>query len=186
MAIDWKFIGSLEGQSILDGYVPDAADSDSGITIATGCDLGQITAARLATFGLPATLAAKLQPYCGLRRQAAQNYCDQHPLTISTADADALDAAVRKPIVDELRASYDAAVAPGAGFDALPAAAQTVIASVAFQYGANLARRAPRFWATVTARRWRDAVAELRNFGDHYPTRRRKEADYLERGLGLA
>ena len=186
MAIDWDFIGSLEGQSVLEGYVPDAVGSDSGVTIATGCDLGQITPAKLAGFGLPPALAAKLKPYLGLRRQAAEGYCDRHPLTITRDEADALDQAVRKPIVEQFRSSYDQAAGPAPGFDGLPDPAQTVIASVAFQYGADLARRTPRFWATVTAQDWRQAIAELRNFGDHYPTRRCKEADYLERGLALA
>jgi Bacterial toxin homologue of phage lysozyme, C-term len=185
MAIDWTFIGTLEGQSILKGYVPNASGSDSGVTIATGCDLGQLTPAKLDGFDIPAALKTRLRPYLGLRRQAAQDFLDDHPLEITAAEADALDAAVRAPIVDQLRSFYDGAVAPGAArFDDLPDAAQTVIASVAFQYGSGLKTRTPHFWATVVAQDWPKAIAELRNFGDHYPTRRNKEADYLANALG--
>ncbi len=41
MAIDWDFISSLEGDQRLAGYVPAADVSESGVTIATGVDLGQ-------------------------------------------------------------------------------------------------------------------------------------------------
>jgi Bacterial toxin homologue of phage lysozyme, C-term len=41
MAVDWKFIGTLEGAGILKGYVPVSQTSNSGVTIATGVDLGQ-------------------------------------------------------------------------------------------------------------------------------------------------
>ena len=70
------------------------------------------------------------------------------------------------------------AKASGVDFAQLPAPMQTVIASVAFQYG-DLASRTPKFWAQVVARDWSSALANLRNFGDSYGTRRRKEADLL-------
>lgn len=66
-------------------------------------------------------------------------------------------------------------------FSRLPSEAQTVIASVSFQYGVNLDLRAPRFWRAVASQDWAAAVAELRRFGDAYPTRRRREADLLTR-----
>ena len=64
-------------------------------------------------------------------------------------------------------------------FEALAAECQTVIASVAFQYG-NLSTATPNFWRQVTAQDWSGALANLRNFGDRYKTRRAKEADLLE------
>ena len=60
----------------------------------------------------------------------------------------------------------------------LPAQAQTVIASVAFQYG-NLQHRTPTFWHAVTAQDWRAAVQCLMDFKDAYRTRRMHEADLL-------
>jgi hypothetical protein len=66
----------------------------------------------------------------------------------------------------------------GLTFDALPSECQTVIVSVAFQYG-DLARRAPNFWRQISEQRWADAVANLMDFGDRYPTRRRREAAVL-------
>lgn len=49
---------------------------------------------------------------------------------------------------------------------------------MAFQYG-DLSMAAPRFWRTVCQQDWRGAVAELRDFGDLYDSRRHLEADLL-------
>ena len=129
---------------------------------------------------IPEQLKTKLKPYAGLKKQAAVDFLTQHPLTISQEDADALDRAIKQGSVSEVRERYDRAVADDPNtlsFDDLSNEAQTVICSVAFQYGSNLERRTPRFWRACTQRRWNDIVAELRDFGDDYPTRRNKEAD---------
>ena len=73
----------------------------------------------------------------------------------------------------------------GAGkleFGQLTDAQKTVITSVLFQYGSP--RRTPNFWRKVTNQDWAGAEAELRNFGDKYPTRRNKEADLLKNDDG--
>lgn len=72
--------------------------------------------------------------------------------------------------MNDLVVKYDSAVGAGE-FYKLPTEAQTVIASVAFQYG-NLATSAPKFWAEATSKDWSGAISELRDFGDVYNTRR--------------
>jgi len=64
-------------------------------------------------------------------------------------------------------------------FFSLPRQAQTVIASVSFQYG-NLALRTPNFWKAITAQDWKRTIAILKKFGDRYPSRRNAEANLLE------
>lgn len=106
-----------------------------------------------------------------------------NPLTITKLEADAIDTASKKQAKDALVTRCNAAIAGKAGltrFDLLPSEAQTVIASVAFQYG-DLARRTPTFWKHVTAQDWTSAVKELRSFGDAYASRRTREADLLAR-----
>jgi hypothetical protein len=182
MTIDWEFIETLEGRS-LTGDVPDPEGSESGVTIASGVDLGQLTAAQIDGLAISDDLKTRLKPYAGLRKQQAVDFLAQHPLTITADEADALEAAVRQPIVATLSSNYNRAA--GIGFDALPDAAQTVIASVAFQYGPNLQRRTPRFWSDAVRQDWTAVIEELRNFGDNFPTRRNKEAKFLEdAGLG--
>lgn len=72
-------------------------------------------------------------------------------------------------------------------FDALPQEAQTVLTSVAYQYPSSATGggpgRAPKFWSAVKERRWDDALAELRAFGDDYQTRHDKEAALLDQAI---
>ena len=175
LTIDWAFIGSLEGQSVLDGYVPDPNGSQSGVTVATGVDLGQMDKEALRALELPIALARKLAPYVGLKGAMATMALASMPLSLTPDEAATLDGAARYPDTHGLIERYGEAA-----WARLPDAAQTVLASVAFQYGPGLAARCPRFWAAACKQDWPDVIAELRAFGDRYPTRRSKEADYLE------
>lgn len=182
MAIDWRFISELEGGQALEGYVPEPEASNSGVTIATGVDLGQMTEEAIDALPVPNALQDKLIPYAELKKQIAVDFLKQHSLTITQEEADALDRAVKGKTVATVRRRYDEAVRGNAdlrAFDELSNEAQTVICSVTFQYGPDLARRTPRFWGACAGQRWADVAAELRNFGDAYPTRRNKEADFL-------
>ncbi len=180
-AIDWSFIGSEEGGQQLHGYVPMPDTSQSGVTVATGVDIGQRTEMEIDQLGLPDRLRQKLRPYCGLRRELAVQALARVPLTVTPQEAMQLDRAVKATATDELRTAYDRAIGTGCvSFDELSGPAQTAIASVAFQYGTNLHERTPRFWRAVTAQDWRGAIAELRDFKDRFPSRRQREADLLE------
>ena len=192
--IDWAFIASLEGAAITQGYVPtDSAGQalgQSGVTIATGFDLGQHSPADLARlFGEGTPLYVLLVPYTGLRRAKAIEHLAAHPLTVTEEQATAIDRAVKHEKATVIARAYDAAVAARRDrrlvpFRQLPREAQTVIMSVAFQYG-SLAGRTPSFWGHVVSQDWQAAHADLMAFGDAYSTRRRREAQYL-RPLTLA
>ena len=67
--IDWDFILKQEGFK-LQGYVPDAKGSKSGVTIASGFDLGQRTVDDLK--GLPQSIIDKLAPFLFLKGAEAQ------------------------------------------------------------------------------------------------------------------
>lgn len=187
--IDWAFIGRLEGAGRRDGYVPrDAAgrvEGQSGVTIATGFDIGQHDQRELdALFGAGSDLARAFAPYAELRRAAAVEALERRPLMLTAEQVVRVDRVVKARKATALARAYDAAVAARrdrrlATFRALPREAQTVVASVAFQYGTDLARAAPTFWRHAVAQDWAAVERELRAFGDRYPTRRRREADYL-------
>lgn len=181
--IDYKFISDLEGGQKLKGYVPAAGDSKSGVTIATGFDLGARNESDLKGLGITGSLLTKLKPYLGKQKKDAVDYLKRNPLTISKADADKVDKAVKSKDVTSIKSKYNAAISTGkAKFDSLFGEAQTVIASVGFQYGPNFKTKAPSFWKHITAQDWDKAIAELKKFGDKYPTRRKKEATLLEKG----
>lgn len=81
--IDWEFIASLEGKGVTTGYVPDPTGSKSGVTIATGFDLGQRNESDLTTLGISAALITKLKPYLGLKGTVANDFLTKTPLTIT-------------------------------------------------------------------------------------------------------
>lgn len=177
MSIDWKFIGELEGYH-LKGYVPDASGSQSGVTVATGVDLGQMPAADLDL--MPPDLAKRLRRYVGLRGTYAREELDVHPLIVTDAEAAILNDLAQRRTLAPLRFAFEREAK--ARFDDQPSAFQTVVASVTYQYGSPW-KRTPNFWARVVARDIPGMIACLSHFGDRYPTRRRKEADYLKSAL---
>ena len=63
--IDWDFIAEQEGSRKLKGYVPNAGGSKSGVTIATGFDLGARNLSDLS--GLPQAIIDKLTPFLGIK-----------------------------------------------------------------------------------------------------------------------
>jgi hypothetical protein len=173
MAIDWKMIATLEGARILTGYVPDPGASKSGVTIATGFDLGQRADADL--MDLPNALRVRLHDYLHLRGPKAVEMLRAHPLEITPAEADLLDAKAQAETETMLRALLP-------GFDQMPDAVQTVAASVSLQYG-SLRTECPKFFALLQGRDWRGMAEELDDFGDAYTMRRHKERDYLKARL---
>lgn len=173
--IDFTFIEQLEGNTC-QGYVPDLQHSHSGVTIGCGFDLGQRSELEIKqAFSLE--LARKLLPYTELIRHGALHALKQLPLTITQDQVIEINEYCKKSALIKLQKQWQQSSSIFA-FDELANECQTVIASVAFQYG-NLARRTPIFWRQVTAAKWFDALSNLRDFGDHYTSRRNKEADLL-------
>ena len=100
-------------------------------------------------------------------------------MTVTGTQAQEINKAVKKQHIDRVKQKYNMAVGAKKKFDDIPAEAQTVIASVSFQYGDGLAIRAPKFWKAVTSQDWKESIKLLNSFGDAYPTRRKKEAALL-------
>lgn len=189
--VAWSFISGEEGGQHLAGYVPEdrrtrMPSPNSGVTIATGLDLGSHNAADLQRLGIPSAIVDKLGPYLGLKGQDAKTKIDRDGRPrLTKGEADTVDELKRAAVYRRVREAYDeAAGKDGASFDQLPVAARTAILSVAFQYGETLASRTPKFWKHVIRRDWEAAIGELRTFGDAYPSRRRREAGLMSGALG--
>ena len=176
--VDFDFIKKREGYKKT-MYVPvdnkGKVLGKSGPTIASGFDLGQRSEADLK--GLPVSLIAKLKPYLGKRGSTSDIYVKANPLTLTSDEVDDINKFAKKQEVNRLKEDWEGSTST-LGFDDLTEAQATVVASVAFQYG-NLPTKAPTFWKHVTNGDWDKAEAELRAFGDKYPTRRTAEADFL-------
>ncbi len=173
--IDFTFICRLEGGSKKQGYVPDVPNSKSGVTIATGFDLGARNHHDLRKLGLNPVLIGKLYPYLGLQGTQAESFLKSHPISLSENETHAIDVAVKRDMVSKLVSRYNNA--SSIAFQTLPQHWQTVIASLEFQYG-SVEKHCPEFWKCVTHHDWSSAIDELKDFGDPYPSRRNLEAKY--------
>jgi hypothetical protein len=129
--------------------------------------------------GIEARLVQLLDPYFGVRGNDALRLLQSRPLSLSRDDTIAIDDLVKPDKAQRVRTLFDQA--SRVPLTALPPAAQTVIVSVLFQYGSPT--RVKKFWSYCTNQDWEMTLRELRDFKDKYPTRRNREADYLEAGL---
>lgn len=159
----------------------------SGVTIATGCDLGQTDIATLKSYGLnDASLLNILSPYIGLKKDAAIQKLHAKPLVISISNAESIDHAVHGGYLNHyVRPAYEKK--SRVKFDDLPAHAQAVVMSVCFQKGCGgVARDWPKLWKYLTQCDWASAAYELRYGFKQYLGRRRTEAALLEELIGGA
>jgi len=185
--IDWGFIQAVEGRPRLRGYVPTARGNGrvlgrSGVTVGTGFDLGQHDADDLRRMGVARRLVKTVEPYLRQKGPHARRLLRHSPLVLSPREADALDRAKRLDTARKIERRFDATRARHVPpYASLSAAQQTVIFSLATQYGSRLDRKTPAFWEHVIHGRFDRAHRELRNFGDGYPTRRNREAELLLR-----
>jgi len=173
--IDWKFIEEREGNK-LTGYVPNAKNSKSGVTIASGFDLGARNLSDLS--GLPEDIVTLLKPFLGFKGAEAQEMAKN--LKVSQSQSETINEFAHKKAAEGLASKWKAKT--GQDFAELPKNKATVIASVAFQYG-DLETKTPNFWRQVTEDDWGGAIKNLRDFGDDYDTRRNLEADFVESGM---
>ena len=176
--IDTGFISKVEG-SVLKGYVPLAATTNSGITIADGFDLGQMHPSEFNQLPITAALKSKLMPYIGLTKFKAVAFLKAHPLTISRDELAQLNVIAANKILKPLVAIYNKD--SGKSFMDLPAQAQTVIFSYAYQHGPGFmhSSSAKPLWNSFIAQNWKQASTILKNFKMYAP-RRHMEAQLLQ------
>lgn len=161
-------------------YVPKKKDGTvlgkSGATIANGLDLGQRTHLNdLKANGLDPAVAAKLQPYLGMKKADAAAYVKNHPLTLSKAEGDNLARVVSKTY-DQSMANSFKRVTKG-DFTKLPGNVQTALASLGHQYGSFEANSSTRKIAEAAARGdYAAASAALKAMDPTYKNRRNEEA----------
>ena len=202
MSVDIAYIGKflnedgVEGPRQTRGYIPArpgnfygkpsqdparyTAIGASGVTIATGCDLGQTDAAELKAYGVPNSLIEKLSPYLRLSSGKAIYKLSKMPLTITEHEAETLDDCIHNGELNKyIRPNYDRNST--VKFDDLPKQAQTVIFSMCYQLGCSgIKRRAPRTWYFLINQMWADASNELIYGFRDYKGRRRLEGLLLK------
>lgn len=153
----------------------------SGVTVATGCDLGQTDIPTLKGYGLADQhLLNKIATYIGLKKSAALKKLFLLPLLLSSGEAAAMDNAVHGGYLNRyVRPAYNAA--SKVKFDDLPKEAQACVFSVCFQKGCNGVKRDwPKTWKYLTTQNWSAASHELQYGFVSYATRRKLEGQLLE------
>lgn len=172
MTVDniFNVLKQFEG-NVYNAYVPPVGQS--GVTIGIGVDLGHMNFARSLESN---TLREKIAPYYGKFRDAALDELDKRPLMLRKEEVDYLSFLAIETHLEELKRWYnEASLVP---FSMLTDNQKAVMMSVKYQYG-NVRRRTPKFWGFCVSRDWHGAYSELMNFGDAFPTRRRREAALL-------
>ena len=144
----------LEGFRLKE-YVLDPKNSKNGVTIASGFDLETRNSTCLKGLGFNEELIFKLDHYLRKEGTNALKYLQNNT-------------------IQKLTRIYNKK--SKINFNCLTKKQQTVVSSVFFQYGT----KTPNFLKYATSQQWDEVSNDLRNFGDIYPTRRNKEADYLK------
>ena len=173
--VDIDFIVGKEGFE-LQGTVPDAKNSKSGVTISSGFDLGARNVNDLK--GLPKNIITKLKPFLGLKGSEAVAKAKE--LNITEEEAEIINTFAHKQSLSKLKKKWEKD--SGQSFNLLSKEQATVLASVAFQYG-DLKTETPTFYRLALAGDWQGVYNELIDFKDNYPTRRKSEAKYLKQFL---
>jgi len=199
--IDYDFINAVlakfEGKAFTRGYIPckggtyygghdpsrGEALGASGVTIATGVDLGQQTHSGLEAMGISKETLMRLTPYIGLKRQAAIDRLKKEPLTITAEQVTEIDNAVHNRYIQEA-----AAIFGKERFEAAPKQAQAVAVSLHYQFGTPRRDASPSLglaWEEMRHGKYKSAaehLAYLQGWSkDHqqYMIRRRQEAALL-------
>ena len=193
------YLVTVEGKQQTQGYIPcDLVDGGtanyrggpnperykpmgvSGVTIGTGVDLGQTSAAELDGMGVSSATINSLRPYLGQSGPAAVEVLHRLPLTVSQAVAEELDAALHTHHIGIAQVRYDKDAGAGA-FAALPWQAQAAITSIIYQRGPGSIRKFSNTWAAFVRQDWPDAARRLMNgdLWERYQSRRAAEGRLL-------
>jgi len=108
--IDYNFLSDREGGRKLLAYVPNSKGSKSGVTVATGFDLGQRNEADLKKLKLSKTLIDKLKPYLGATKKDAVDTIKKKPLLLNAAQANEIDKIVKSTHINKVIKNYNVAI----------------------------------------------------------------------------
>ncbi|MCK6684874.1 MAG: pesticin C-terminus-like muramidase [Thermoanaerobaculia bacterium] len=197
-AVDWEIVGAKEGGRAVKGYVPaslrnydgsskydpkNPVAQQSGVTVATGFDIGQKSLAEIKKLEIPDELKKKLEPFAAKKGEAAVNLLfDRKGLELTPDEARTIDLAIPRAMLKRLAEEYDKAKGSGPEFYCLPKKVRTAVFSYAYQNGANAnsytGPKQKEFWKAVTEQRWEDAIAVLESYTLD-SKRRKSEADLI-------
>jgi GH24 family phage-related lysozyme (muramidase) len=189
-------LARFEGKSVPRGYIPCAKGNyygtgpekgdplgASGVTVATGVDLGQQTLDGLRNMGLGEETLKVLLPYLGFKKSAAvEKLKETGGLTLTAAQVDEIDKAVHARYIAETASLF------GPAFEEAPKQAQAVAVSLHYQFGTPRRAESPSLglaWEAMKKGNYTQAAQYLKavqgwSVGHRkYMERRKQEADLL-------
>ena len=181
--VDMNFLRKVEGRKLV-GYVPKKEGiviGKSGVTVGTGVDLGQRTRQQILAWDIPETLKTKILPYAEKRREEAVKVLKDKPLIITSEEANYLDFAVIHEDIRRMATKFESD--SGHKFQSMPWQVQTVLASLALNFGPALHVAIPTTWKFAINRDWVALSNRLDNFPSKNPElvqRRKREAALIK------
>lgn len=162
-------------------YVPNnrgVVIGQSGLTIAAGVDIGQISRFQFDRMPMSKATREALQPFVSLRGQMAlEKLRSNGHIAIPESDAKALSNYAFDDVISRVRREYG-------NFDELPIQAQTVLVSLAYNLGVH---GSPYTSGKIAAEDYNAAITELRDKSAwrnrELDGRRNREADLLQEFL---
>lgn len=152
----------------------------SGVTVASGLDLGQQNAASLVRMGIPEDLRTRFAPYLGKKKTAAVDALAAAPFRLTESECDAVDRCVHRDYIDRAGALFDKHTCD-LKFAECPRQVQAVISSLFYQLGAYNGNPGYRIlWKHLTDNSWEAAADELLSGFTRYRSRREAEGRLLE------
>lgn len=197
--INFDKLADFEGGQSLKGYIPghtlgvkdDVAKvaGKSGVTVATGFDIGQWTVSDLSQkLGLPDSLQKKYKRFCSKPKQLAIDELEKEGLSVTKLEADQTDLRVQRYHLVAAMATWDDDPKPSKKFVDLTMAQQTVVLSRTYHQGIGMPETAVAqdFYNAAQKGDWVAAEKALRKYHvkqGWYKVRVSQEADYLAEDL---
>src|SRR5690554_2494257 len=186
MAIDWGFLGEVEGSAINRAYIPmkdGKPIQQSGVTVGTGVDLGAQTEDNLKKIGVSPALIKKLKPYLRKKKDKAVEALEEFgDLQLDDTEVQELDNAVKQSHLKFVRNWFNKNNKKGMDWSDLTDRQQTVVLSVQYNHGLK-ALKEYDFGEQVANNEWDKVAENLQNFyqspDNELHSRRIKELQYL-------
>lgn len=182
-SVDYAFILKVEGYR-RELYVPNNKGiviGKSGATVGVGVDIGQHNENEFISAGIPKSIRDKIRPFFGIKGQMALELVNRNPVTLTDEEAKLLSKLIIDKKIKQVQEAFDKE--SKTKFFDIPANVQTVLVSISYQYGSlkyTKNRNANRLWQLAIEGDWEGFERLLRDFGDKYVIRRRREADLLK------
>ena len=188
-SIIFSALSDFKGGQKLEGYVLVKKNGivigRSGVTVATGFDIGQLSVEEIKKYGFSDGVQNKITPYALKIKSVAVDFLKNNPLSITKSEAMEIDYLVKaKHLSSAIDKWNSMKPLSTTSFIELTPAQQTVIFSRTFHQGVSFPTKtiSKEFYTNALNGNWIEAEQSLRSYDTnaaYYINRVNKEADLL-------